>query len=230
MKKKITLLLLALVCTLCCALGLTACNDDSSKTVAVESITLDKTELTLKVGAEETLSVTYTPDNATEKSVLWSSSAPAIASIDNAGKITAKSAGTATITATTANSKTATCEITVTSGVSGNTYVVTDVIGNLSEDKLTELKEAYADTTLIFGADNSVTLSSNVGAFIQTGTYRQEDEILSITITEAKTNDGEAIDGFEPTTVECTFDGEKIILPLQILESFDLIFTVQVTE
>lgn len=115
MKKKITLILLALVCALCCAFGLAACGGEKpdDKTVAVENIALNKTTLTLEIDGTETLTVTVTPDNATDKAVTWSSSAPTIASVDNTGKVTAKAEGTAIITAKTANNKTATCAVTV---------------------------------------------------------------------------------------------------------------------
>ncbi|TNX03602.1 Ig domain-containing protein [Enterococcus faecium] len=78
-------------------------------------VTLNKTTTTLAVGASETLSATVTPDDATDKSVKYSSSDEAIATVTPVqGKITGIAAGTATITATTANGKTAVCEVTVT--------------------------------------------------------------------------------------------------------------------
>lgn len=67
----------------------------------VTSITLDKTSLSLEIGAEATLSVaSVQPDNANDKSYTWSSSDNAIASVDNSGKVTAKAKGKATIIAT----------------------------------------------------------------------------------------------------------------------------------
>ncbi|MCM1306572.1 MAG: Ig-like domain-containing protein [Bacteroides sp.] len=114
MKRKLLLALTAVVCAICCAFGLVACNDkDGATPIAIESIALSQTSLTLDVDGYETLSVTYTPSNATAKRVTWSSSAPTVASVDSTGKVTAKAAGTATITARTANDKTATCLVTV---------------------------------------------------------------------------------------------------------------------
>lgn len=89
-----------------------------SQTVAVESISLNKSALTLNIGGEETLTVNYAPAAATDKTVTWSSSAPAVASVDNTGKITALTEGVATVTATTANNKTATCAVTVNASAS----------------------------------------------------------------------------------------------------------------
>lgn len=67
------------------------------------------------VGASETLSATVLPADATDKSVKYSSSDEKIATVTPVqGKITGIEAGTATITAKTANGKTAVCEVTVT--------------------------------------------------------------------------------------------------------------------
>lgn len=67
------------------------------------------------VGASETLSATVLPADATDKSVKYSSSNETIATVTPVqGKITGIAAGTATITATTANGKTTVCEVTVT--------------------------------------------------------------------------------------------------------------------
>ncbi|HFP6816116.1 TPA: Ig domain-containing protein [Enterococcus faecium] len=78
-------------------------------------VTLNKTTTTLAVGASETLSATVLPAGATDKSVKYSSSDEKIATVTPVqGKITGIAAGTATITATTANKKTAVCEVTVT--------------------------------------------------------------------------------------------------------------------
>ena len=107
MHKRLITILATLLCVAACAFGLVACNN----TVAVESVTLDKTSVTLQVGGEETLTATVTPDNATDKAVTWSSDNTAVATVAN-GKVTAVSAGTATVTAT-AGGKSATCAVTV---------------------------------------------------------------------------------------------------------------------
>ena len=81
--------------------------------IEVESISLDKQ--TLKVGTgktSEALVVTFTPANATNKTITWSSNPTTVATVSD-GKVTGIKEGTATITATTANGKTATCSVTV---------------------------------------------------------------------------------------------------------------------
>ncbi|MCM6871263.1 Ig-like domain-containing protein [Enterococcus faecium] len=72
------------------------------------------------VGATETLSATVSPETATDKSVKFTSSDETIATVTPIqGKVTGVKAGTATITATTVNGKTATCEVTVTAASEG---------------------------------------------------------------------------------------------------------------
>lgn len=83
--------------------------------ILVTQITLNTTTATLKVGDTKELTATVTPENATNPTLTWESSAPQIATVAN-GKVTALKAGKATITvkATDASGKSATCEVTVT--------------------------------------------------------------------------------------------------------------------
>lgn len=81
--------------------------------VAVEKVTLNKSTLTLAVKKAATLTATINPGNATDKKKVWSTSSSKIAAVDQNGKVTAKSKGTAIITVK-AGGKTATCRVTVT--------------------------------------------------------------------------------------------------------------------
>ena len=76
------------------------------------SVSLNKTALTLDVGKSYTLTKTVSPSNAVT-SYTWSSSNTSVATVDKNGKVTAKKAGTATITVKTSNGKTANCKVTV---------------------------------------------------------------------------------------------------------------------
>lgn len=76
---------------------------------------MNKTTLSLEVGGTETLTATVAPTDAEDKSVQFSSSDTAIATVTPVqGKVTAVAVGTSAITVTTVNGKTATCEVTVT--------------------------------------------------------------------------------------------------------------------
>lgn len=86
----------------------------NAKNVKATSVKLSKTSLALKPKASTTLKATVSPSTATDKSVVWSSSNPKVATVVN-GKITAKAVGTTIITVTTKDDskKKATCKITV---------------------------------------------------------------------------------------------------------------------
>lgn len=80
-----------------------------------ESISLPATK-EMTVGTSERLEVTFTPGNTTETTLTWSSSDGSIVTVDGNGIVTAVSVGTADITATAENGKTATCNVTVIAG------------------------------------------------------------------------------------------------------------------
>ena len=88
-------------------------NETQTPVVEVESVSLNKSEMTLTEGESETLAATVTPDNAENKSIIWSSNNEAVATVDANGTVTAKRAGTAVITATSTNGKSAGCTVTV---------------------------------------------------------------------------------------------------------------------
>lgn len=81
--------------------------------VVPTSVALNKTTLTLDIGKTSNLRATVYPSNAANKKCTWKSSNTSVATVDSNGKVTAKKAGTATITVKTSNGKTATCKVTV---------------------------------------------------------------------------------------------------------------------
>lgn len=80
--------------------------------IPVEKITLDKTSVTLKKNGTHKLVVKVSPENTTDKTILFQSSNDNVAEVSNDGVITAIGGGTATITVKVGN-KTATCKVTV---------------------------------------------------------------------------------------------------------------------
>jgi len=106
--------------------------------VPVTGVTLDPASKTLKTGDDFSITATVAPSNATYKTVYWSSSAPDVATVDNNGKVTALRNGSAIITASTVEGKTATCTVTVTAVV-------------------TSLNLDAATLKLIFGAQKKLT-------------------------------------------------------------------------
>lgn len=82
------------------------------KAIPLNSIAFDKVIKEMKLGATDTLSIIYNPQNTTDtKDVTWISSNPSVISVEN-GKLTANAVGTSDITAKVGD-KTVTCTITV---------------------------------------------------------------------------------------------------------------------
>ncbi|MFT0899641.1 Ig-like domain-containing protein [Candidatus Methanoprimaticola sp. MG2] len=82
--------------------------------IKVTDIELEDYSLSLKVGEAYALKATVSPDNAADKTLLWTSSNPAVASVSSSGVVTGISAGTAVITVSTKDgSVTETCDVKV---------------------------------------------------------------------------------------------------------------------
>lgn len=84
-----------------------------AKSILPTKITLDKNSSQLDVGQSMTLGYTISPDNATDKTVSWTSDDKSVAVVDSYGKVTAKAVGRAVISVATVNGKGATCLVTV---------------------------------------------------------------------------------------------------------------------
>ncbi|MGN0295281.1 MAG: Ig-like domain-containing protein, partial [Lachnospiraceae bacterium] len=78
-----------------------------------DKVTLQETDVTLYPGDTLQLKAVLTPDNVNQSVLIWSSSDSKVASVDQEGLVTAGDNGTADITVTTQNKKTAVCHITV---------------------------------------------------------------------------------------------------------------------
>ena len=90
-------------------------NEKPSGNISVTSIMLDETSLTKNRGdAAVTLTATVKPDNATDKTITWTSENPAVASVNN-GLVSIIGVGTAIITAAANDGSgvKATCTVTV---------------------------------------------------------------------------------------------------------------------
>ena len=128
----------------------------SKKEIPITEVHLDKSSATLTEGDSTTLVATVLPENTTDgKSIKWSSSNVAVATVDLMGKVTAKSAGTAIITATSENGKTASCAITVEkklipiTEVSLSESAVGIIEGNTHKLTATVLPENTTDSKIV---------------------------------------------------------------------------------
>jgi len=124
-------------------------------TVNVTSVSLNKTSTTINVGSSENLKATVLPATATTKTVNWKSSNTAVAKVDTSGKVSGVSVGTATITVTTTNGKTATCVVTIPKPVTLQSLQVSPIQVSVGVDKdipaggSISLSGVYSDGTII---------------------------------------------------------------------------------
>lgn len=115
--------------------------------VAVEGVALNQNTMSLSEGDTATLEPVFTPSNATNKIVTWSSDNEGAATVDN-GVVTAVAAGTATITVTTADGGyTATCTVNVTAASTGGGEIVTLFTEGFGKNtgKAREWKDTYKE-------------------------------------------------------------------------------------
>ena len=155
----------------------------SPKTYYAESITLNKASVELPIGYTDTLTATVLPDYTTDKSVIWSSSDSNIVKVEN-GVITALSAGTVTITATTSNGKSATCTvkslfIPATDIVINEQLIYVDAGENKAVNAATVPENATVTSLIWSSSDKSI---ATVNDGIITGIF---DGIAVITVSTA---------------------------------------------
>ena len=129
-----------------CGYTMTTETPDPDDPIVVTGITLDKTTATVEEGAKVTLTATVTPDNATDKTVTWSTSNEAIATVSG-GVVTGVKAGEVTITAK-AGDKSATCTVTVTAKQGTEDPEDPIVVTGITLDKTTATVEEGATVTL----------------------------------------------------------------------------------
>lgn len=136
--------------------------------VEAETVTLDKTSAVIGVGAQLQLNATVSPENTTDKNVVWASSDPSVATVDENGLVKAIAKGEAKITASSSNGKSAECAVTVSVPVSGVTLSETE--------KTLDAGDSFQLTATILPADagnKSVSWSSsadNVAEVDENGT------------------------------------------------------------
>ncbi len=89
-------------------------NEQSEKEIAVNNIVLSSTSLKLNEYESTKLTANVIPSNALNQKITWASSDDTVVFVSINGTVKALKEGKATITASTKNGKTATCQVTVT--------------------------------------------------------------------------------------------------------------------
>lgn len=196
---------------------------EAPEIVAVKGVKLDRTTLTLDAGDSAQLTATVSPGDATNKSVTWSANNSNVSV--SGGKVTAKTAGSAVVTVTTADGGyTAQCNVTVNASTAvdhteltslsldGNCYFDTEILPD--ENTNTKAKwNLQSGTTYIAGAiddnykfgytctDNFYAVRGTVNSSAKPASYWNGDWIINQTGVSYQfgdtTVDTDVIDSFE---------------------------------
>ena len=128
-----------------------------AKVIPVTGVSLDKTQITIKVGESETLTPTITPEDATNKTLYWTSSDETVATVNQNGRVSAKEGGETIIKAAIGNFY-AECKVTVTvpvSSVSLNKSQIAIVKGETFALTATVNPDNATDKTVSWKSSNS---------------------------------------------------------------------------
>ena len=197
------------------------------KVIAVTSVTLNKTELSLNEGQSETLTATVKPDDATDKSVAWSSSNTNVATVDQSGKVTAKAKGTATIKAEAqdGSGKSTTCPVTVKRLVSSIRLNKTSIsIYNGKTETLTAtVIPSEASNTAVTWASSNTSVATVSSSGVVTGKSRGT---ATITVTADDGSGVQATCEVEVKQYVTNITLDKTFLSLAIDEEATLSVTV----
>ena len=117
---------------------------DETGKIPTQAVVLNKTFVTLNPGKTEQLKITYLPDYATASigTVKWTSSNGAVVTVDAAGKLTAKAAGKAIITAITSDGNVMYCIVTVENIKVSKITITTTTSNKIATGKKVTLKAA----------------------------------------------------------------------------------------
>ncbi len=178
--------------------------------VPITKISLNPTSTTIKKGTKLKIKATINPTNTTQsKTITWTTSNGAVATVSSTGEIIAKGNGTTIITAKTSNGKTASCRVTVYTPITTPTVVPITKISlsptSTTIKKGTKLKiiatinptNTTQSKTITWTTSNSaVATVSSIGEVIAKGN--------GTTIITAKTSNGKTascrVTVYTPTT------------------------------
>ncbi|MCL2062330.1 MAG: Ig-like domain-containing protein [Firmicutes bacterium] len=196
-KKGILLTLFALLLTF--AVALTACDGGGDdKDVAVTGVTLNKSTITLTVGAHEDLQATVLPADATNKAVTWSvenQSESNVITVNQSGRVTANNPGTA--------------RVRVVSNADSTKFALCEVTVEAPAPQLASIAVTTQPTNLTYNFGQSF----NPAGMVVTATY--SDESTEVVPTESLTFKTTALNHSD-TAFTITYNGQTATVTLTI--------------
>lgn len=186
----------------------------------VTSLSLDMTSITMEAGTSQTITPTVLPDNASNKTVLWSTSNSDVATVNSDGVVTGLSEGTAIITCTTQGKPldadeplTATCTVNVeggtairVKGVSIANAPVEAKPGDKFQLSAVINPSDATDKSVTWSSNNTGLASVNKNGYVEIKNSAQTGKTVRITV---KTNDGDF-------TASCDIKIKASITPVSV--------------
>ena len=160
----------ALLMTVSCE---TVVDEPEQPIISVESVTHDPISATVSVGGKVTITATVLPEDATFRTISWTSSDPAIATVYN-GTVLGVAEGAATITASVGE-QSATCSVSVTERIVPVTSITLDQteitleVGSTQTLTATVLPEDANDRTVTWSSSNKSVATVTDGVVTATG-------------------------------------------------------------
>jgi uncharacterized protein YjdB len=158
--------------------GYTASAAIQSYVQAAEGIMLDPSAFTLPLGSDRLLQAAVLPPNATDKNVTWSSSNPAVAYVNESGRVYSAGLGTAVITAAAADGlHTAHSEVTVVSRTVQETYYVAPDGNDSNPGTLAQPFQTIQKARDLIRSQNG-NMTGDIVVYLRAGSYNQQETLL----------------------------------------------------
>lgn len=183
--------------------------------VQVESVTISEESIELEIGETFTLTATVLPENAEDKTVTWSSSDNAIATVSDDGVVTGVAVGNATIVAA-AGQRTAVCSVKVSGADSGDDPIA-DIKTDWTVGELFDVPQYGKGVVFQVGEDFIKVVSMVENIYRQYSLYGLELKCTDVELADGKSvtddieNAGEI--GNYPAVQWCRDKGDLWYLP-----------------
>lgn len=181
-------------------------------TVALSSIVLDNSELTVNIGETSKLVATFEPENATVTEIVWQTSDPKIVGVDQNGNLTAVGVGEAIISASTPDGElTASCIVTVIDPSVSIGFESTDItlkLGSEVDDHITLIPIVTPENpneTFTWSSSNDKIVSVSASGIIRA-------KELGTAVITVKCSSGAV------ASVNVTVEKAPIVIPIESVE------------
>lgn len=160
------------------------------KVVPVSGITIDKESLKMKVGETYHLTAKVSPEDATDKSVVWKSEDESIATVDQEGLVTAVKGGSKTMITATSGEFSATCAVTIeedvipVKGITLDKEIIEMAVGSSCRLNATITPSDATDKTIIWdSSDETIAIVSSSGVI---GALKEGDVTITAYSSDRK--------------------------------------------